>query len=754
MGSLRAKLVGILSVCAAIGIAAPAANAGGYQPVNEITAVGVSEGNQQGEFLPRGLAVDPATHDLYAGGMVFEGRIHKWDGTTEAETVFGREEFWGYFGTAVDPNNHDVYALNAESQRMEKYFPSGKKGTPAFFPTEGNGNPALGPEGHFFIPRSPGRFNFPKIPGGEGEILEYSHNGTLLGTIDCSACSGVPSLNGPVAVALNQEGDLFVADSENQRVIKFENVAGEFVTPTVFSTGPSSAVAVDRSTGRVFVGGREGEEDDYEVTVYDALGNQIESFGAGMFEDNFEIYGGGDQITVDQGDGHVYVGDLARFVPEGGGCCESLEARVWEFAELLPPDVETEQATVDASRHVTLNGTADPNGSLALNCKFEYGPTTAYGETVPCSPDPGFGDDPVFVSAEVSGLQPNTSYHYRIVVTNEGGTSEGDDVELTTLIDKPLVVTGGTSNVDASEATLSGSVNPLSNPVTACHFEYGTDTSYGGIVPCSTDPGSGGGAVQETATISDLSPSTMYHYRLVAGNEGGVETGSDATFSTLPPSPSITTGASTNLLPDGAKLLGRVNAQGSVASYHFEYGPTTSYGSSTAAGSAVGSVDEAVSAVITGLHPNTAYHYRLVATNAGGTSFGADQTFTTLVRPIGHAAIPARAQVKKGRAMIPLTCKGNELAECSGTLTLRARIKKGIRFILVKVGAADYDFFGQHTEVITIRLNGSGQKVLAQSGGKPVPAIASAGGANRELRLFRKQPGSHSTRHRSRQRHG
>jgi hypothetical protein len=191
-----------------------------------------------------------------------------------------------------------------------------------------------------------------------------------------------------------------------------------------------------------------------------------------------------------------------------------------------------------------------------------------------------------------------------------------------------------------------------------------------------------------------------------------------------------------NVLPDGAKLLGRVNAQGSVTSYRFEFGPSTAYGHSTPAGTIVGSTDEPVSAVLGSLVPNTAYHFRLAATNAGGTTYGADQTFTTLIRPVGHATIPARAGIKHGTIMIPLTCKGEAIAECTGTLTVRARIKKGIRFILVEIGSADYDFFGKQTKEIAVRLNGNGHKVLSQSEGKPVRAVASAGGANREMRLF------------------
>jgi FlaG/FlaF family flagellin (archaellin) len=299
-----------------------------------------------------------------------------------------------------------------------------------------------------------------------------------------------------------------------------------------------------------------------------------------------------------------------------------------------------------------------------------------------------------------------------------------------------VVTTGGASDVTPFGATVSGSVNPLSNPLQFCRFEYGATTAYGSEAPCPSDPGSGSSPVPISAALQKLTPSTTYHYRLVAGNAGGTAMGSDGTFTTLPHDPTTTTVGVVNVLPDGAKLLGRVNAQGSVTSYRFEFGPSTAYGHSTPAGTIVGSTDEPVSAVLGSLVPNTAYHFRLAATNAGGTTYGADQTFTTLIRPVGHATIPARAGIKHGTIMIPLTCKGEAIAECTGTLTVRARIKKGIRFILVEIGSADYDFFGKQTKEIAVRLNGNGHKVLSQSEGKPVRAVASAGGANREMRLF------------------
>lgn len=94
--------------------------------------------------------------------------------------------------------------------------------------------------------------------------------------------------------------------------------------------------------------------------------------------------------------------------------------------------------------------------------------------------------------------------------------------------------------------------------------------------------------------------------------------------------PSVSTGAASNVTDSTATVSGTVNPNGLTTSYRFDYGTTTTYTTSTVAGSISASTNAtAVAASVSGLLPNTTYHYRVEATNADGTTFGSDATFTT-----------------------------------------------------------------------------------------------------------------------------
>ncbi len=207
----------------------------------------------------------------------------------------------------------------------------------------------------------------------------------------------------------------------------------------------------------------------------------------------------------------------------------------------IAPAVVTGEASSVTQTSVSLNATVNENGGRASDCHFEYGPTTSYGTSVPCTPSPGSGTDPVAVSAVLASLIPNTTYHVRIVAANPGGTGTGEDQTFTTVPDAPIVLTGAVSSVTQTSATLGATVNPVGGQVSACQFEYGTSMSYGSSVPCSVLPGKGDSPVAVSAPVGSLRAGTIYHFRIVVINAGGASAGTDQTFTTATATPAVTT---------------------------------------------------------------------------------------------------------------------------------------------------------------------------------------------------------------------
>jgi hypothetical protein len=102
--------------------------------------------------------------------------------------------------------------------------------------------------------------------------------------------------------------------------------------------------------------------------------------------------------------------------------------------------------------------------------------------------------------------------------------------------------------------------------------------------------------------------------------------------------PTATTLGAAQITITSATLTGNVNPHGVSTTYFFQYGTTTAYGSRTpSTGVGKGTSTVAAAAQVTGLAPNTRYHYRLIAHNADGTDAGGDRTFKTPRQPLGLA---------------------------------------------------------------------------------------------------------------------
>jgi hypothetical protein len=193
----------------------------------------------------------------------------------------------------------------------------------------------------------------------------------------------------------------------------------------------------------------------------------------------------------------------------------------------------------------------------------------------------------------------------------------------------PDVTSAPATSVAPTSATLNGSVNPDGVDVTDCHFEWGTDTGYGNTAPCVEDVGDGTTDVSVHADVSGLASGTGYHYRLVASNANGTATSGDQSFSTPPP-PTITAARAYNLDATSVDLSVQINPNEAATTYRFEYGTSTSYGSSVPIPD--GDVGSGASPVTVGVHlsglsANTTYHWRVVAENASGATTTRDHTF-------------------------------------------------------------------------------------------------------------------------------
>jgi hypothetical protein len=199
------------------------------------------------------------------------------------------------------------------------------------------------------------------------------------------------------------------------------------------------------------------------------------------------------------------------------------------------PASVTENATNIGTITATINGTVNANCNITV-VTFEYGTTVAYGTSVTADQSPVSGGVVTDVSYDLAGLIVGQTYHFRVVASNTGGTTYGDDMTFTTGAVPPTVLTSAATGIGNFIATLNSSVN-ANNLSTSTSFEYGLTTSYGNTIAGVPSTVTGNTATPVTADISGLNYNTTYHFRGVAQNSAGTTFGNDMTFNTLCPIP-------------------------------------------------------------------------------------------------------------------------------------------------------------------------------------------------------------------------
>jgi hypothetical protein len=235
-----------------------------------------------------------------------------------------------------------------------------------------------------------------------------------------------------------------------------------------------------------------------------------------------------------------------------------------------------------------------------------------------------------------------------IAFDNSGGPNQGrfyikGGADKLSVFSAPVVIPDievGDPDEHHKAATLNLEVDPAGGPdVTACTIEYGLTSSYGTPLPCSPAPPYSGNtevSVELPGIGSpDLFTETDYHYRVKAVNENGFNLTADQVVHTVAVL-GLRTGEATGLTGTSATLNGSLDPDGMSTTYRFQYGISTNYDLETpeedaGSGSGVVQIDPAE---IEQLQPGRTYHYRLVAENELGTTFGEDRTFTVPAKPL------------------------------------------------------------------------------------------------------------------------
>jgi hypothetical protein len=586
-------------------------------------------GNDPGQFAPggpSGVAVDPTSGDVLVvdvghvggDGVTPEPRIERFDaaGTYVSSIAVDGTVYGQLGGVAVDAAGAvyvSAFDNVAQAGTVLKYSAAGafvhavSTGLSATAIAAG-GPVAVDPsDGSVYALASDTNSGAPVVDRFDGSTgaFDSSFDGTGGGG-GAFAC--------PSGLAVDGSSRVYVVDqacSGAGLTLRY-SATGTFGA-TLDAASVSAAVTADSVSDEVWVAGYPFSGAPPVVQGYDASGALGQAFGPPQISRL-------GTLAINGTSGAVYVSDPANIV-------------VQHYTTFDGPAVTTTAATSVGTVSATLNGTIDPDG-FSSTYHFEYGFDTSYGSQTAES-DPLTGTGAVAATGSVTGLNPNTTYHFRIVGTNASGSITGSDQTFTTDPAPPLLdgSPAFASAITTTGATLNATLNP-NGSTTSFHFEYGTDTTYGASTT-STDAGAGVGDQPVTAGLTGLTVGTTYHFRLVADNgTGGVQHGADAVFSIAPG----TQPSAIDVSVFGATLNGVINPHGAAATYHFDYGTTTNYDRSTAeTDGGSGSSDLAVSQPTGRLTPDTTYHVRLVTTINGQTTTSDDTTFTTGAMPLAIA---------------------------------------------------------------------------------------------------------------------
>jgi hypothetical protein len=426
----------------------------------------------------------------------------------------------------------NIYATDTQKNVVDEFSSTGEflrsfSAPLANFENPDRGGVGVDPTNGDVLITEGGIFGPPEFIG----VSEYDANGNLLGRIKEATPGDILDPRGTPAV--DAQGRLYVPRSGSVAIFKPAPVRPEITYSEVSSstaTGGTLNAEIDPRTGGAVTACRfefetteqhAADENPYELATKKACApdpgsappasnftspTDVSAELSALASEKTYYY----RVVVESPSGTTYGADRT-YTPH-------------KVVGLRTDDPDGVTAS-GAQLHGSLVGDGTPT-----TYRFEWGRTSSYGNASAVTPagSPSGPSRTTLPALDLTGLEPFTTYHYRVVATGGAGTSNGEDRSFTTLPGSPTITREWVAEVQSDRAIINAEVDPNGAKTTG-HLEYVDDATFQQsgfqdatrITVGEIGFGMGNVPVPTSASLSSLVPGTVYHYRVVASNFAG-----------------------------------------------------------------------------------------------------------------------------------------------------------------------------------------------------------------------------------------